>query len=213
MNLRTEKYLSQVKQWPAEGKHIMAQYDDEAIVVYQAYRESIGRYAVDHQCFGGEFSYQRMTWIKHNFLWMMYRSGWGTKPGQEVILAIKLKKHVFDDFLTHAVASSFGQSAFNDHAAWQQAVADSDVRLQWDPDHDPFGAKQARKAIQLGIRGTKLEPLKGEGIIEIKDISPFVAEQRQTLEKRPLNELMMPAETVYVPDCEAAINNIRQDRV
>src|SRR5262245_58806343 len=26
-----------------------------------------------------------MSWIKLNFLWMMFRSGWGTKPDQEVI--------------------------------------------------------------------------------------------------------------------------------
>ncbi|WP_216092858.1 DUF4291 family protein [Candidatus Marithrix sp. Canyon 246] len=26
-----------------------------------------------------------MTWIKTNFLWMMYRSEWGTKQGQETV--------------------------------------------------------------------------------------------------------------------------------
>ena len=58
--------------------------NSEGVIVYQAYRPSIGTYAVEHGHFGGEFSYSRMSWIKTNFLWMMYRSGWGTKPGQEV---------------------------------------------------------------------------------------------------------------------------------
>ncbi|WP_287277994.1 MULTISPECIES: DUF4291 family protein [unclassified Okeania] len=26
-----------------------------------------------------------MSWIKTNFLWMMYRSAWGSKTGQEII--------------------------------------------------------------------------------------------------------------------------------
>ena len=46
MNLRTKNYLEQKQNWPKSGKHILAQYDEESIVVYQAYRPSIGNYAV-----------------------------------------------------------------------------------------------------------------------------------------------------------------------
>ena len=69
--------------WPKEGRHILAQFDDDTVIVYQAYRPSIGRYAAEHGAFGGDFSYSRMSWVKPNFLWMMYRSGWGTqgRPG------------------------------------------------------------------------------------------------------------------------------------
>lgn len=80
--LITESYASQRLRWPQAGRHILAQFDDDSIVVYQAYRPAIGRFAAAHGYFGGEFSYLRMSWIKSNFLWMMYRSGWGTKPGQ-----------------------------------------------------------------------------------------------------------------------------------
>ncbi len=34
------------------------------------------------------FSLSRMTWIKPSFLWLMERSNWGKKSGQEMILAI-----------------------------------------------------------------------------------------------------------------------------
>ena len=67
MALVTEPYSEQVKVWPKEGRHILAQYDD-TLVVYQAYRPSIGRYAAEHGAFGGDFSYSRMSWIKPNFL-------------------------------------------------------------------------------------------------------------------------------------------------
>ena len=46
-----------------------------------------------------------MSWIKPNFLWMMYRSGWGQKEGQEVVLAVKIKRAAFDTILAHAVRS------------------------------------------------------------------------------------------------------------
>ncbi len=75
MNLRTEAYLSQAARWPKTGRHILAQYDDQSIIVYQAYNASIGHFAASHGYFSGSFSLERMSWIKPNFLWMMYRSG------------------------------------------------------------------------------------------------------------------------------------------
>ena len=95
----TVSYREQVARWPREGRHIMAHYDDDSIVVYQAYRPSIGTYAAEHQRFGGDWSFSRMSWIKPNFLWMMYRCGWAEKPGQEVVLAIRLDRRGFDEIL------------------------------------------------------------------------------------------------------------------
>ncbi len=47
---RTQSYLQQSEQiWPKEGKHILAQYDDNCIVVYQAFCPEIAEYAVNNQ--------------------------------------------------------------------------------------------------------------------------------------------------------------------
>ena len=92
MKLKTTLYKEQLKKWPEKGQHIMAQYDEEKVIVYQSYRPAIGNFAMNNQYFGGPFKYTRMTWIKPNFLWMMYRNGWGTKEGQEMVLAIHLKR-------------------------------------------------------------------------------------------------------------------------
>jgi hypothetical protein len=73
----SQRYLDQQQRWPSSGRHILACFDEESIVVYQAYSPAIGRFAARHGYFGGEFSYSRMSWIKPNFLWMMYRSNWG----------------------------------------------------------------------------------------------------------------------------------------
>ncbi len=46
----TQLYSTQVKQhWPQEGMHILAQYDEDSVVVYQAYQPQIADYAVEHQ--------------------------------------------------------------------------------------------------------------------------------------------------------------------
>jgi len=157
MRLATEPYLSQTTRWPESGNHIMAQYNSENIVVYQAYKPSIGHFATQHGYLGGnEFSLNRMSWIKTNFLWMMYRSGWAAKNGQEVILAIWMRRSAFEDLLKQAVHSSFVASVYQNEETWKEAIATSSVRLQWDPDHDPSGERVKRRAIQLGLRGQPL---------------------------------------------------------
>ncbi len=195
MNLRTEKYLEQCDRWPKSGRHILAQYDDESVVVYQAYRPAIGSFAAANGYFGGEFSLSRMSWIKPNFLWMMYRSGWATKPGQEVVLAVRLKRTAFDEILAHAAHSSFVSDIYGSRDDWKDWVKKSDVRLQWDPDHAPSGAKEERRAFQLGLRGNVLRRYAGEWIVHIQDVSEFVTEQRGNVQKT--EELATPAEDVY----------------
>src|SRR4051794_14895550 len=137
MKLITETYQSQVRRWPSGGRVILAQFDTETVVVYQAYRPELGRFAADHGYFGGGFSLARMSWVKPNFLWMMYRCGWGTKRDQETTLAVRIQRSAFDEILRLAVPSSFDRTLFGDKREWQQAVENSEVRLQWDPDHDP----------------------------------------------------------------------------
>jgi hypothetical protein len=194
MNLLLENYERQSAGWPREGRHILAQFDAKSVVVYQAYRVAIGRYAVEHQRFGGEFSFNRMSWVKPNFLWMMYRNGWGTKADQEMTLAIRLKRRAFDEILAAAVHSTFNVEVYRTHEAWKAAVAQSDVRLQWDPDHGPNGAPLNRRAIQLGLHGEILRRYANEWIIEIVDVSDFVSEQRSNVGS---SRLMTPAESVY----------------
>jgi hypothetical protein len=107
-----ERFLDQQEQWPTSGRHILASFDEETIVVYQAYSPAIGRFAVEHGFFGGEFSYRRMSWIKPNFLWMMYRSDWGRSLNQEVVLGVRLRRSFFDSILEQAVPSTFTSALF-----------------------------------------------------------------------------------------------------
>ncbi len=198
MKLQLKKYTEQIKEWPQSGYHIMAQYDDDKIIVYQSYCPEIGNYAANNQYFGGAFSLDRMTWIKPNFLWMMYRNGWGTKEGQEVVLAIHLKRTVFENYLQDAVYSSFKPELYKSYVSWQQDVQRSNVRLQWDPDHDPYGVKLERRAIQIGLRNEFIRSYSKDDILEIEDISDFVATQYELVKSKNLDELVTPHEKPLV---------------
>jgi hypothetical protein len=197
VRLSLEAYPIQSYRWPSSRRRILAQFDQEAIAVYQAYRPEIGSYAARHGRFGEGFSLSHMSWIKPNFLWMMYRSGWGTKQGQEVVLAVRLRRLGFDEIQSQAVHSTYDPSIDGSAEAWKKAVASSPVRLQWDPDHHPSGAKHERRAIQLGLEGQALRKYVDEWMVSIEDISPFVAEQRQVLQSHGTGSLRTPSEKVY----------------
>lgn len=179
---------------PKCGRHILA-FDAETVVVYQAYRPAIGNFAASHGYFGGEFKLNRMSWIKTNFLWMMYRSGWGTKAGQEVTIAVWIKRATFDRILVQVVHSKFEPEVYASQSEWEKAVRRKQVRLQWDSDRQPSGARLERRAIQLGLRGNVLSAYARDWIVKIDDISEFVR-QRQNI-KSDCIELLTPRETVY----------------
>lgn len=176
----------------------MAHFDSSSVTVYQAYRPAIGLHAAKHQQFGADFSFTRMSWIKTNFLWMMYRSGWGAKKDQEVTLAVRLKREAFDWILENAVHSTFVSEVYQDRSEWEKAVSTSSVRLQWDPDHDPAGTKLERRAIQLGLRGDTLVKYARDWTVGVEDISDFVRDQREYAKSREFYaKLLIPREDVY----------------
>ncbi|TDW96144.1 DUF4291 domain-containing protein [Dinghuibacter silviterrae] len=198
MNLSIEKYTLLRDRWPPAGQQVIAQHTAEEVVVYQAYKHSIADFAVRHQYFGGsEYSYQRMSWIKPNFLWMMYRCGWAEKPNQERVLALWISKGVLRDILSQAVITAFDPDFYSDSTTWKQDLESKDVRLQWDPDHDPYGVKQSRRAIQLGLKASALGRFAKEQIHRIEDITDFVRVQKQHVDARRLDLLEVPVETVW----------------
>ncbi|PSC70684.1 hypothetical protein C2E20_5787 [Micractinium conductrix] len=118
----------------------------------------------------------RIAWLKTSFLWMMYRSGWATKPDQEGVLAVALRRPFFERLLAASVPTAAGR---DDKGACRQ----SEVVLQWDPDHTPDGGKHARRAVQLGVRGgLRDDYISGQHIVSIEDITPFVREMRQRVQ-------------------------------
>jgi hypothetical protein len=62
----------------------------------------------------------------------------------------------------------------------------------------PNGEKCERRAIQLGLRGAALEAYGKQEIVQIIDMSAFVAEQRANIADWRNGKLVTPTEDVYV---------------
>lgn len=195
--MRLEKYIDQVKRLPHSGRQIIGRLEQENIIVYQAFNSNIGKYALTHQHFGGpHYSFNRMSWIKPGFLWMMHRAGWATKENQQHILAISLPIVHFKTILNQATITSYDQDFFASPDEWKTELEKTEVRLQWDPDHDPYGYKVERKAIQIGMKGSVLKMFCTEWIIRIDDITDFARKEYEKILNNKLDDLDVPYEEI-----------------
>jgi Domain of unknown function (DUF4291) len=150
---------------------IRAAYTDDTITVYQAYAPQIAGPAVRAGTFTTGFGRDRMTWIKPSFGWMMHRSGWGRKPGQERVLAIEISRGGWEWALSHSCLSHYAPGVYDSPEAWSAAKASSPVRVQWDPDRALTGERLPRRAIQVGLSGLAVKRYVEEWIVSISDVT------------------------------------------
>jgi len=201
MNLAHESYEAQSRRWPADGHDVLAHFDAHTIVVYQACGESAGRHAIAHQQLGDlDSGVDRMGWITPAFLWMMHRSGWGTKPGLEITLGLRVRRPFFDRLFREGDASAFHEAMQATAEEWKRGADPFEARMQWDADRAPDGTGLARRALQLGVRGNALKALATTELLEVIDMSPFVEAQRAPAQAgAPWPGLRTPIEHVYPP--------------
>ena len=176
---------------------IYAQFTENTIRVYQAFNHTIADEALRLGTFGKSFSLTRMTWIKPSFLWMMYRSGWGTKKNQQRILAIDISHEGFEHILSNVVLTTYDSDIYYDKATWKHKLQASEVRCQFDPDRDINGNALSRRAIQLGLKGEMMQRYVHDWIVNITDFTPKVKAWREQIQKNEFNESVLPQETVY----------------
>lgn len=177
-------------------KEVFASYNKKYIRIYQAYNPVIASETVKLQHFGDNFSTDRMTWIKPSFLWLMYRSNWGTKKNQECILAIDVHRGFFDRMLEKAILTSPDSRIF-DGNEWEKRFKNTDVYCQWDSDRSLDGNPLNRSAIQIGIKGDALRDFLDNGIYKIEDLTPTVRKWNDRRKKRQLSITELPSEKLY----------------
>ncbi|MEV1067567.1 DUF4291 domain-containing protein [Streptomyces sp. NPDC050263] len=155
---------------------IRALYAESTITVYQAYTPQIGRPAAREGRFPDAWKRDRMTWIKPSFLWMMYRCGWGTKPGQETVLAVEIGRVGFEWALDHACLSSYVRGVHPDRATWQRQLKYAPTRVQWDPERDLRLQPLPYRSLQLGLSGEAVRRYADEWTVSIRDVTPLAHE-------------------------------------
>ena len=151
---------------------IKAAYSDHTVRVYQAYRPEIAIPSLQAGRFVPPFQLGRMTWIKPSFNWMMYRSGYATKTGQEVVLGIDISREGFDWALEHAVLTRFNPRAHATRDEWRQLLGQKPVRVQWDPERDCYmNIVKGVRTIQIGLKGEASKRYVNEWVVRIEDVT------------------------------------------
>lgn len=180
---------------------IRALFDQDTIIVYQAYRKEIAIPAIKNQKFVSPFKIDRMTWIKPSFLWMMYRSGWAKKEGQEYILAIRIKREGFDWALNNSCLSHYNNKYWRTEEDWKIKLSMSPVRIQWDPEKDIYLNNLNYRSIQVGLKDIAVTKYVNEWIVSIENITDRCTEIYDLIQEAKMDDAMMllPKEDIYMP--------------
>ncbi len=110
-------------------------------------------------------------------------------------------KH-FETILSQATFSSYKKELYVSEEIWRNELESTEVRLQWDPDHDPFGLKETRKAMQIGMKGEVLKKFCTVWLLKVEDITDFVkAEYKKVLVKN-IDDLNVPFEELIILEDE-----------
>jgi hypothetical protein len=167
--------------------------------VYQAFSPEIASRAVAAQTFVPPFSLARMTWIKPSFCWMMYRSGWATKQGQECILRIEISRDGFEWALANSCLSSFDPSIHDSSEAWRAALELATVRVQWDPERSMRLDALPYRTIQVGLRAEAVRAYVTDWIVGIEDVTVLAKDVQRALKEGRDGDarLLIPREMPY----------------
>lgn len=192
-----------------EEYEIRATYDEQTITVYQAYSPAIALPAIQNNRFVPPFSLNRMTWIKPSFTWMMERSNWGQKPGQEKVLAIRITRQGWEEALSHAVLSSYAPRIYANHDEWKTQHEQALVVVQWDPERTLRGKNLPVRSIQVGLSRHIIAKYANEWIVGIGDATPLVRKMYRLLQDGQESKArdFLPKERVY-PVNEAVMKRL-----
>ncbi|WP_327066743.1 DUF4291 domain-containing protein [Kitasatospora sp. NBC_01302] len=192
-------------------RQIRAAYTEGTVTVYQAYPPEIGGPAVRDGRFPAAWSRSRMTWIKPSFRWMMYRCGWGTKPGQEVVLALEISRAGFESALAQACLSHYDRDVHPDRVAWAARLRETTVRVQWDPERDLDFTALPFRSLQLGLAGRATRDYADHWLRSVRDVTPLAHEVHRLVRSgdRAGAAALLPAEAPYPRPAESTARELR----
>ncbi|MET8468826.1 DUF4291 domain-containing protein [Streptomyces sp. NPDC006422] len=178
---------------------IRARHTPSTVTVYQAYAPELGLPTAAHGRFPSAWRRGRMTWIKPSFLWMMYRCGWGTKEGQETVLAVEITREGFEWALERACLSHYEPGLHTDRADWQRQLSRSPARVQWDPERDLRLRALDHRSLQLGLSGEAAHRYADEWIVSVTDVTALAHEIHGLVRADELDAArrLLPAEDAY----------------
>ena len=201
----------------------VGEWSEDTVSLYQAFNDAIADYAVENQRLGGPaFDPKRMTWVKPSFGWLLYRSGYGTKHGQNRLLKLQVPHAALAGLLSKCVCVDTNKATQGSHAARAARSDDatSSGRVQWDPERDLYAAAGRepremlrRRAIQIGLAGALSQEYVAS-IVKIEDVTALghaLRDAHRAKAKKDRDALMaaavpqLPRERPYMPRCAPTV--------
>lgn len=178
---------------------IRAAFDAHEIALYAAFDSSIAKVALAKQQLLPPFAYDRMTWVKPSFLWLMYRSEWGQSAGMESVLRIWIGRREWEAALEEAVLTTPERHVYPDAKAWRTRLDKAKIRVQWDPERDIRNQRLNYRSIQVGIMPQLSEAFAKRWIRRIEDLTPLCRRIRSLVLQGTFSEAeaLLPLEQIY----------------
>lgn len=148
------------------ARALLARFDADAVVVYQAYPEELGREIVEMGRFGGSWRFDRHTRIQPSWRGTLRRYAFGERPDRERILAVRVRRAGFDALLTAALQQDFDERLYASRQAWRLATRFAPVLVEWEP--DPDGGEEVAR---LRLHGPLVRRFAEEWVVGIEDVS------------------------------------------
>ncbi|MFF4168634.1 DUF4291 domain-containing protein [Streptomyces sp. NPDC001744] len=189
---------------------VRAVHTARTVTVHQAYPPAIGLPTAREGRFPALWKRDRMTWIKPSFLWMMYRSGWGTKEGQETVLAVEITREGFEWALRNACLSHHDRGLHPDRDAWRRELRSAPARVQWDPERDLRLRPLPYRSLQLGLSGEAVRRYADEWTVSVTDVTPLAHRVHALVRAGDLDgaRALLPREEPY-PEPEGLLDHLR----
>jgi Domain of unknown function (DUF4291) len=161
-------------------RSLLATFDAERVIVWQAHSEAVAAYAVSHGRFGGpDWRAGRQTRFRFSLPSVLARTEWGTRPGRERILAVWVTRSGVETLLNQAVHAEADPAVYTTPMAWRLATRYANVSVSWHVDVDLLGAALPRETPRLGVRDLALRQLAEEFTVGIDDWTEWVRTHRQ----------------------------------
>jgi len=129
---------------------------------------------------------------------MMYRCGWATKLGQEVVLGIRIQRKGFEWALSHGCLSSAKKAGVSQDQ-WPAYKKRYAVRIQWDPERDIALNRLEHRSVQIGLSGEAVHRYVNDWILEIEDRTQLAKEIHELVQMGKTRKAVdkLPKERVY----------------
>jgi hypothetical protein len=142
------------------ARALIASFDAESVVAYQAFPEALGAEIVARRGLGGGWRFDRHTRLQTSWRFVADRYAFGDRLHRSRILAIHVSRAGFDALVTAALTAEWDPALYKTSGAWRLATRFAPVLVEW-IDETP----------RFVVHGPLVRQLATEWVVDLRDVS------------------------------------------